>query len=171
MRQTFNDYNETCEMIDGSATTHPHHMGLLMLRGISTNGPFVHAKKCVINAFDTNYLVYADEVMATLLRLAQFIEEELPGADSSVRGRPDSPISAFVDDGRGSHGGRGTFNRESRGGRGMPNKCSGCASFDHILSSCTTSVDALMKWKLAKRKLIVQKYGTHTALPQCMTPS
>jgi hypothetical protein len=40
MRHAFDDYNETCEMIDGSITFHPHHLGLLMLRGISNNGPF-----------------------------------------------------------------------------------------------------------------------------------
>jgi hypothetical protein len=40
MRQSFDDYNESCEMIDGSAAIHPHYFGLLMLRGISTNGHF-----------------------------------------------------------------------------------------------------------------------------------
>jgi hypothetical protein len=40
MRQTFDDYNETREMIDGSLATRPHHLGLLMLSGISSNGPF-----------------------------------------------------------------------------------------------------------------------------------
>jgi hypothetical protein len=34
-RQTFDDYNETCHMIDGSAAIQPHNLGLLMLRGIS----------------------------------------------------------------------------------------------------------------------------------------
>jgi hypothetical protein len=34
MRHTFDEYNETCEIIDGSAAMHPHHLGLLMLRGI-----------------------------------------------------------------------------------------------------------------------------------------
>jgi hypothetical protein len=31
---------------------------------------------------------------------------------------------------------------------------------DHIFSSCTASDDALPKWTLAKRKMIIQKYGT-----------
>jgi hypothetical protein len=35
MRQTFDDYNETCKMVDGSAAIHPHNLSLLMLRGIS----------------------------------------------------------------------------------------------------------------------------------------
>jgi hypothetical protein len=34
MRQTFDDYNETCQMVDGSVAIHPHNLGLLMLRGI-----------------------------------------------------------------------------------------------------------------------------------------
>jgi hypothetical protein len=54
MRRTFDDYNETYELIDGSAAIHPHNMGMLMLRGISCNGPFGQAKLCVVNAFDTN---------------------------------------------------------------------------------------------------------------------
>jgi hypothetical protein len=39
MRQTLDDYNETCEMVDGSTAIHPHNLGLLMLRGISSTGP------------------------------------------------------------------------------------------------------------------------------------
>jgi hypothetical protein len=31
---------------------------------------------------------------------------------------------------------------------------------DHIMTSCTTSDDALLNWTLAKRKMIVHKYGT-----------
>jgi hypothetical protein len=71
-------------------------MGLLMLRGISSTRPFGHAKQCVINAFDTNYLMSVDEVMATILNLAQNMDEEvtapgLPASDFSAR-----LISAFV---------------------------------------------------------------------------
>jgi hypothetical protein len=50
IRQTFDDYNDTCDLIDGSAAIHPSNMRLLMLRGISSNGPFGQAKQCVINA-------------------------------------------------------------------------------------------------------------------------
>jgi hypothetical protein len=63
MRQTIDDYNETCHMVDGSAATHPHNLGLLMLRGISSSGPHGQAKQCVINAFGIDYLMSADEVM------------------------------------------------------------------------------------------------------------
>jgi hypothetical protein len=42
----------------------------------------------------------------------------------------------------------------------MPNKYNGWGSLDHILSSYTASNDALPKWTLAKRKLIIRKRGT-----------
>jgi hypothetical protein len=91
MRQTFDDYNETCEMINGSTTIHPHHLGLLMLRGISSNAPFGQTKQCIINAFDTNNLMSADEVMANILHLARNMEEELTGADIPAPSGPPSP--------------------------------------------------------------------------------
>jgi hypothetical protein len=69
MRQTFDGYNETCEMIDGSAAIHPHHLGLLILRGISSDGPYGHAKQCVINAFDTYFLMSAVVIPAATVEL------------------------------------------------------------------------------------------------------
>jgi hypothetical protein len=44
MRQTFDDYNETCQIVDGSAAIHPHNLGMLMLRGTSSTGPYGQAK-------------------------------------------------------------------------------------------------------------------------------
>jgi hypothetical protein len=70
------------------------------------------------------------------------------------------PISSFVAPGRKSHGGRGHNTSSGRGGRNLPHKCSACGSLSHIMSSCTTSDDALLKWTLAKRKMIIQKCGT-----------
>jgi hypothetical protein len=40
MRQTFDDYNETCEMIDGFAAMHSLNPGLVMLRHISSTCHF-----------------------------------------------------------------------------------------------------------------------------------
>jgi hypothetical protein len=161
MRQTFDDYDETCEMIDGSAAIHPHNQDLLMHRGISSTGHFGDAKQCVINAFETNYLLSADEVMANILHLAQNMDEDVTTPGMPAPNDPAPPISAFVAVGRGSNTGRGHIPRGTRGGRGLPNKCSACGSLNHIMSSCTTSDDALLKWTLAKRKMIIQKYGTH----------
>jgi hypothetical protein len=50
-------------MIDISAAIRPHRLGLLMMRDISCTGQFGHARQFGINAFDTNYLMSADEVM------------------------------------------------------------------------------------------------------------
>jgi hypothetical protein len=161
MRQTFDDYNETCELMDGSAAIHPHNLGQLMMRGVSSNGPFGHAKQCVIDAFDTNYLMSADEVMASILHLVQNMDEEVNamGQPAPYTSAP-YDLSAFVAVGRGSNSGRGHIRRGTRGGRGLPNKCTACGSLNHVMSSCTATDDALLKWTLAKRKMIVQKYGT-----------
>jgi hypothetical protein len=162
MRQTFYDYNETCPMVDGSAAIHPHNLCLLMLRGISSTGPFGQAKQCVINAFDPDYMLSVDEVMANILHMAHNMDEEdAPGATAPDTSLPSS--SAFVAAGRGSHNGRGHPPRGPRGGRGLPNKCTACGSLDHIFSSCTAPDDALIWWTIAKRKMITHKYGTHAS--------
>jgi hypothetical protein len=135
-------------------------MGLLMMRGIFSTGHFGQAKQCVINTVDTNYLLSADEVMDNILYLAQTMNEELPNSTPTTPNGPAPPISAFVATGRGSHCGRGHINRGGRGGRGLP-KCSANGSLNHIMSSCSTSDNALLKWTLAKRKMIVQNHGTH----------
>jgi hypothetical protein len=56
MRKSFDDCNDTCEIIDGSTAMCPHHFGLLMLSGISSNDMFGRAKQCILNARETNYL-------------------------------------------------------------------------------------------------------------------
>jgi hypothetical protein len=160
MRQTFDDYNETRQVIDGSAAIHPHNLGLLMLRGIFSTGPFGLSKQCVINAFDTDYVLSADKVMSNILHLTQNMDEETntPGMTAPDTSPP--LISTFVVASRDSNNGRGHNPRGPRGGRGLLNKCSACGSLDHIMSSCTAPDDALLKWTLAKREMIVQKCGT-----------
>jgi hypothetical protein len=71
-------------MIEGLTPIHPHNMGLLILRGISCTAHFGHAKRCLINAFDTNYLMSADEVMASILHLPQNMDEELTDSDMTA---------------------------------------------------------------------------------------
>jgi hypothetical protein len=96
--------------------------------------------------------------MASVLHLAHNMEDDAaPGA--TAPDAPPAPISAFVAAGRGSHSGRGHPPRGPCGGRGLPNKCSACGVLDHIMSSCTALDDALLKWTLEKRKMIIQKYG------------
>jgi hypothetical protein len=116
---TFDDYNETCQIVDGSAAIHPHNLGLRMLRGISSSGPHGQAKQCAINAFDRDYLMSADEVMASILHLAHNMDDD-PAPDTPSPAASPPPISAFVAAGRGSQSGRGQPHRYPRGSR--PNK-------------------------------------------------
>jgi hypothetical protein len=131
-----------------------------MLRGISSSGPFDQARQCVINAFDTCYLMSADEVMASILHLAQNMDEDAGAPSMPASDTSSPPISALVVACRGSHSGRGHNPRGPRGGHGLPYKCSACGSLDPIMSSCNAPDDALLERTLAKRKMIVQKYGT-----------
>jgi hypothetical protein len=114
----------------------------------------------VINAFDACYFMPADEVMANIRHVAQNMNEDAGAPSMTAPNTSPPPISPFVVAGRGSHSGRGHNPRGPRGGRGLPNNCSACGSLDHIMSSCTAPYDSLLKWTLAKRKMIVQKYGT-----------
>jgi hypothetical protein len=98
-------------------------------------------------------------MLSNILHLAHIMDEEAsaPGAIAPDTAPP--PISAFVTAGRGFHSGRGHPPRGPCGGRGLPNKCSACGNLDHIMS-CNAPHDALLRWTLAKRKMIIQKYGT-----------
>jgi hypothetical protein len=87
------------------------------------------------------------------------MDEELPGSYLTTPASPTSPIFTFVVANRGSPNGRGHNSHGGRGGRGLPTKCSACGSLGHILSSCMASDDALVKWTLTKRKMIVHTYG------------
>jgi hypothetical protein len=136
MRQTF-EYDETCQMVDGSAPIHPHNPGLLMLRGISSRSPHGQAKQCVINAFDTDYLLLADEVMTSILHLSHNMDDD-PAPDTPAPVASPPPISALVAAGRGSHNGRGQPHRNPRGSR--PNKCGVCGSLNHLMFLSGTSL-------------------------------
>jgi hypothetical protein len=102
----------------------------------------------------------ADEVMAIILHLAHNMDDELPGTYMPSPFGTASPISMFVATYCGLHGRRGHSGRDGRSGRGLPNKCTACGSLDHIMLSCTASNDALLKWNLAKLKLMIHKCGT-----------
>jgi hypothetical protein len=97
----------------------------------------VTSKHCVINAFETNYLISADEVMASILHLEQDMDEEVTAPGQSVLDKSAPSIPALVASGRGTNSGRGHNPRGTRGGRGLPKKCSACGNLNHILSSCS----------------------------------
>jgi hypothetical protein len=105
-------------------------------------------------------LLSADEVMANILHLAQNMDEALPAPAMPALDGPTPPICSCVNVSRGSNCGHGHNPLGTRGGRGMPMKCNASGSLNHIMSSCTASDDALMKWTLSKCKMIIQKYGT-----------
>jgi hypothetical protein len=88
------------------------------------------------------------------------MEDELQCTDLATPTCQTPSIFAFVAVSRGSHARRGHNDRGGRGGRGLSKKCGACGGHDHILLSCTTLDAALLKWTLAKRKMIVRKYGT-----------
>jgi hypothetical protein len=134
MRQTFDNYNEIIEMIDGYAAILRHSVGLLMIRGISNTGHFGMAKQCVVNAFDTSYLLSADEAMARILHRAHNMDEDVHAPGLPARDGPAPPISAFVAAGRGSHIGRGHIPRGTHGGLALTNKRCACGSSNHIMS-------------------------------------
>jgi hypothetical protein len=98
--------------------------------------------------------------VANLLHLAMNMDEELTDPALPSRDGRAPPISVFVRVGRGSNRGRGPNQRGTRGGRGLCIKCNACGSLNHMMSSCTASYDALLKWTLAKRKMTILKYGT-----------
>jgi hypothetical protein len=100
-------------------------------------------------------------VIANILHLAENMDDDLPNSTLAAPDGPAPPISAFVITGRNLHGGRGPNTRGGHGGRGFTNKCSACGSLNHIiLSSYTSSYDALLKGDLVKHKMIIQKFGT-----------
>jgi hypothetical protein len=43
MRKSFDDYNETCEIVDSFAAIHPDNLGPFMLRGIASTEQYGHA--------------------------------------------------------------------------------------------------------------------------------
>jgi hypothetical protein len=73
-----------------------------VLRGISNTDPFGQAKQCVINAFNTDYLMPADEVMANIPHLAHNMDDEVRASGAPAPDTSPPPISAFVAACRGS---------------------------------------------------------------------
>jgi hypothetical protein len=63
----------------------------MMQRDILSTGPFGHAKRCVIDTFDTNYLMSAIEVMANIPYVSQNMDKEPP--DSYPKAVVVGPVS------------------------------------------------------------------------------
>jgi hypothetical protein len=104
IKQHFDELNECLRLKDGSAAIHPHVLTLVMIRGLSNVGQYGHAKQCVINACDTDFIVSADRVMSNITHQAQN-----PDADVSVKSKSADaghPVNTSLAD-RKRQGGRG----------------------------------------------------------------
>jgi hypothetical protein len=71
-------------------------LDVVMIRGLSNVGQYGQAKPCVINAFDTDFILSADRVMSSIIHQAQNLNGDVSAKlDSSDMG---IPISAFLAD-------------------------------------------------------------------------
>jgi hypothetical protein len=75
-----------------------------MIRGLSNVGQYDQAKQCVINAFDTDFILSADRVMGSIIHHAHNLDADVSAksdtADSWIA------VNAFLAD-RKRQGGRG----------------------------------------------------------------
>jgi hypothetical protein len=96
VKQHFDELNECLQLKDGFAAIHPHVLALVMIRGLSNVGQYGQAKQCVINAFDTDFILSADRVMGSIIHQAQKLDADVSSKSDSV----DSgvPITAFLAD-------------------------------------------------------------------------
>jgi hypothetical protein len=69
VKQHLDEINECMQLKDGSTAIHPHVLALVMIRGLSNVGQYGQAKQCVINAFDTDFILSADIVMGSIIHL------------------------------------------------------------------------------------------------------
>jgi hypothetical protein len=130
IKHHFHELNECLQLKDGSATIHPHVLALVMIRGLSNVGHYGQAKQCVINAFDTDFILSAGRVMSSIIHQAQNLD-----ADVSVK--PDIadvglPVNAFLAD-RKRQGGRGIggwTSDEKKSKFAM--KCGACGDPNHV---------------------------------------
>jgi hypothetical protein len=49
---------------------------MVMIRGLSSVGHYSHAKQCVINAFDTDFILSADRVMGSIIHQARNLDAD-----------------------------------------------------------------------------------------------
>jgi hypothetical protein len=157
VKQHFDEVNEFLQLKDGSATIHPHVLALVMIRGLSNVGQYGQAKQCVINAFDTDFIMSADRVMGSIIHQAHNLDADVSikshSAESGI------PVNAFLAD------------RKRQGGRGIGGwtadkkkskfsiKCGACGDPNHVWSTCKAPDAYVPRWTLAKRKQIAEKYA------------
>jgi hypothetical protein len=114
-------------------------------------------KQCVINAFDTDFILSADRVMGNIIHQVQNLDFDVfAKSDSADLGLT---INAFLAD-RKRQGGRGiggwtTDKKKSK----FAMKCGACGDPYHVWSTCKAPDADVLHWTLAKRKQIAEKYA------------
>jgi hypothetical protein len=104
VKQCFDELNECLQLKEGYAAIHPHVLALVKIRGLSNVGQYGQAKKCVINAFDTDFILSADRVMGSIIHQVQNLDADVSTkADTADSG---TAVNAFLAD-RKRQGGRG----------------------------------------------------------------
>jgi hypothetical protein len=157
VKQHFDELNECLKLKDGSAAIHPLVLALVMIRGLSNVGQYGQAKQCVINAFDTDFILSADRVMGSIIHQAHNLD-----ADDIVK--PDitatrSPINAFLAD-RKRQGGRALGGWDANKSKSkFAMKCGACGVSNHVWSTCNALDVDVFRWTMAKRKQIAEKYA------------
>jgi hypothetical protein len=130
VKQHFDELNECLQLKDGSVVIHPHVLAVVMIRGLSNVGQYGQAKQCVINAFDTDFILSADRVMGSNIHQAQNLV-----ADFSVKydsADPGHPVNAFLAD-RKRQGGRGIggWTADKKKSK-FAMKCRACGDPNHV---------------------------------------
>jgi hypothetical protein len=128
-----------------------------MIRGLSNVGQYGQAEQCVINAFDTDFIMSADRVMGSIIHHAQNLDaDDNVTSDSAASGHL---VNAFLPDRKrqGGHGlGGWTTNKNNSK---FTLKCGACGDPNHVCSTCKAPDADVLRWTLAKRKQIAEKYA------------
>jgi hypothetical protein len=111
----------------------------------------------VINAFDTDFILSADKVMGSIIHQAKNMDaDDTVTSDSAASGHH---VNAFLAD------------RKRQGGRGLGGwtadkkkskfamKCGACGDPNHVWSTCKAPDADVLRWTVAKRKQIAEKYA------------
>jgi hypothetical protein len=84
MRQAYDDLNESCLMADGHVVMPEHFISIFMLLGMSQEGPYSHAKQCIVNAFGPTLSLSAPEVSRQILRQGDHLDTPAAVVDSTA---------------------------------------------------------------------------------------
>jgi hypothetical protein len=125
---------------------------MVMIRGLSNVGQYGQAKQCVINAFDTDFILSADRVMGSIIHQARNLDAEDIVTPDNAASR--HPVNVFLADRKRQGGlGLGGWAANKRPDRSkFPMKCGACGDPKHVGSTCKALDADILRRTLAKRK-------------------